>query len=154
MKQLFDEVSFACSKNVTKKYSTSFSLAVNMLSPKIREDIYNIYAFVRFADEIVDSFHGYDKEKLLLKFENDYYHALEYGISLNPILNSFQNTVHQYNIDLELVDAFLHSMKMDLVKTDYSSVSDYSKYIYGSAEVVGLMCLKVFVIGDQKNTKI
>jgi phytoene/squalene synthetase len=125
-------------------------MATRMLAPSIRSAIHNIYGFVRFADEIVDSFHGYDKEKLLKKFEDDYYHALEYGISLNPILNSFQNTVHKYNIDLELVDAFLYSMKMDLTKSEYDTVSDYKKYIYGSAEVVGLMCLKVFVNGDQE----
>jgi phytoene/squalene synthetase len=147
---MYDQLSFDCSKKVTTSYSTSFSLATQMLAPSIRPAIHNIYGFVRLADEIVDSFHGYDKEKLLVKFENDYYHALEYGISLNPILNSFQDTVHKYNIDLSLVDAFLHSMKMDLVKSDYDSVKDYSKYIYGSAEVVGLMCLKVFVNGDQE----
>jgi len=150
MKSVFDQVSYECSKTVTRSYSTSFLLATNMLAPSIRPAIHNIYGFVRFADEIVDSFHGYDKEKLLLKFENDYYHALETGISLNPILNSFQDTVHKYNIDRDLVDSFLHSMKMDLVKSDYDSVNDYSKYIYGSAEVVGLMCLKVFVNGDQE----
>lgn len=150
MKSLFDQVSIECSKKVTNSYSTSFSLATRMLAPSIRPAIHNIYGFVRFADEIVDSFHGYDKEKLLKKFEDDYYHALEHRISLNPILNSFQDTVHKYNIDLELIDAFLHSMKMDLTKTEYDSKSDYSKYIYGSAEVVGLMCLKVFVNGDQE----
>jgi phytoene/squalene synthetase len=148
MKQLFDDTSFNCSKIVTKKYSTSFSLAVKMLSPKIRGAIYNIYAFVRCADEIVDSFHGYDKMKLMNKFEADYYTALENGISLNPILNSFQNTVKRYNITDDLIQAFLSSMKLDLNKTEYKTVDEYNNYIYGSADVVGLMCLKVFVDGD------
>ena len=114
MKELFDVVSNDCSKLVTKKYSTSFSLAVKMLSETIRKDIYNIYGFVRFADEIVDSFHSFDKEKLLLKFEQDYYESVKNGISLNPILNSFQQTVNTYNIPQEMVDAFLKSMKADL----------------------------------------
>lgn len=150
MKNLFDSVSFDCSKLVTKKYSTSFSMAVNMLSPNIREDIYNIYGFVRFADEIVDTFHEYDKQKLLAQFEADYYYAKANGISLNPILNSFQKTVNKYNIDDDLVDAFLASMKADLNKKDYKTVEEYNQYIYGSADVVGLMCLKVFVNGNQK----
>lgn len=150
MKQLFDEVSYACSKLVTQKYSTSFSLATKMLSPKIRTDIYNIYGFVRFADEIVDSFHEYDKEALLSEFENSYYEAKNKGISLNPILNSFTHTVHKYNISDELVQAFLKSMKADLYKTTYTTTEEYNAYIYGSADVVGLMCLKVFVNGEQK----
>jgi phytoene synthase len=150
MKQLFDQTGFECSKVVTKKYSTSFSLAVNMLSPKIREDIYSIYAFVRVADEIVDSFHGYDKNKLINKFEEDYYNALETGISLNPILNSFQLTVKKCNITDDLVQAFLTSMKLDLNKTEYETQAEYNNYIYGSADVVGLMCLKVFVNGDNE----
>ncbi|WP_372746715.1 phytoene/squalene synthase family protein [Lutibacter sp.] len=150
MKQLFDNTSFMCSKIVTKKYSTSFSLAVKMLSPKIREGIYSIYAFVRFADEIVDSFHGYDKNKLINQFEADYYSALEAGISLNPILNCFQLTVKKYNITDELVQAFLTSMKLDLNKTEYKTQDEYNNYIYGSADVVGLMCLKVFVNGDNE----
>lgn len=150
MKQLFDSASFMCSKIVTKKYSTSFSLAVKMLSPKIREGIYSIYAFVRFADEIVDSFHGYDKNKLINQFEADYYSALEAGISLNPILNCFQLTVKKYNITDELVQAFLTSMKLDLNKTEYKTQDEYNNYIYGSADVVGLMCLKVFVNGDDE----
>ena len=150
MKQLFDDTSFACSKIVTKRYSTSFSLAVNMLSPKIREDIYSIYAFVRFADEIVDSFHGYDKNKLMNQFEADYYTGLEAGISLNPILNCFQLTVKKYNITDDLVQAFLTSMKLDLNKTEYKTQAEYNNYIYGSADVVGLMCLKVFVNGDDE----
>ncbi|SNR37530.1 phytoene/squalene synthase family protein [Lutibacter flavus] len=150
MKQLFDDTSFICSKIVTKKYSTSFSLAVKMLSPKIREGIYSIYAFVRFADEIVDSFHGYDKNKLINQFEADYYAGLEAGISLNPILNSFQQTVKKYKITDDLVQAFLTSMKLDLNKTEYETEKEYNNYIYGSADVVGLMCLKVFVNGDNE----
>ena len=150
MKELFDSVSNDCSKLVTKKYSTSFSLAVKMLSPKIRKDIYNIYGFVRFADEIVDTFHGYDKEFLINNFEKDYYLAKEQGISLNPILNSFQQTVNKYQIPDEMVDAFLKSMKADLYKTEYQTKAEYDEYIYGSADVVGLMCLKVFVDGDDK----
>ncbi|MBP8794031.1 MAG: phytoene/squalene synthase family protein [Lutibacter sp.] len=150
MKQLYDDTSFFCSKIVTKKYSTSFSLAVNMLSPKIRESIYSIYAFVRFADEIVDSFHGYDKNKLMNQFEADYYTGLEAGISLNPILNCFQLTVKKYNITDDLVQAFLTSMKLDLNKTEYKTQAEYNNYIYGSADVVGLMCLKVFVNGDDE----
>jgi phytoene/squalene synthetase len=148
MKELFDNVSYDCSKLVTKSYSTSFSLAVKMLSPIIRKDIYNIYGFVRFADEIVDTFHEYDKEKLMNNFEKNYYLAVEQGISLNPILNSFQQTVNKYNIPEEMVNAFLKSMKADLYKTEYSTKEEYNEYIYGSADVVGLMCLKVFVNGD------
>ena len=150
MKQLFDDVSFKCSKLVTKSYSTSFSLAVKMLAPSIREDIYNIYGFVRFADEIVDSFHGYQKEQLIQDFETDYYKALESDISLNPILNAFQITVKKNNISDDLVQAFLKSMKMDLVKSEYNTKEEYDDYIYGSANVVGLMCLKVFVQGNQE----
>ncbi|MHB0756432.1 phytoene/squalene synthase family protein [Polaribacter sp. M15] len=150
MKALFDNVSNHCSKLVTKEYSTSFSMAVNMLSPKIRTDIYNIYGFVRFADEIVDTFHEYDKEVLMANFEKDYYIAKEQGISLNPILHSFQQTVNRYNIPDEMVQAFLKSMKADLHKTEYQTKEEYDEYIYGSADVVGLMCLKVFVNGDDK----
>jgi len=148
MKQLFDDVSFKCSKLVTKNYSTSFSLAVYMLSPNIRDAIYSIYGFVRFADEIVDSFHDYDKERLINEFEEEYYKAMEYGISLNPILNSFQKTVKQCNITDDLIQSFLKSMKLDLVKSDYHTKEEYDEYIYGSADVVGLMCLKVFVGGN------
>lgn len=150
MKQLFDDVSFKCSRLVTKDYSTSFSLAVYMLSPSIRDAIYSIYGFVRFADEIVDTFHGFDKENLINDFEKDYYKAYESGISLNPILNSFQHTVKQYNISDDLIQAFLKSMKMDLIKQDYNSKAEYEEYIYGSADVVGLMCLKVFVKGNNQ----
>jgi phytoene/squalene synthetase len=150
MKSLFDTVSFQCSKLVTKKYSTSFSLAVYMLSPSIRDAIYSVYGFVRFADEIVDSFHDYDKENLINDFEKEYYKAMEFGISLNPILNSFQQTVKQYNITDDLIQAFLKSMKLDLVKSTYNTQTEYEDYIYGSADVVGLMCLKVFVKGNQQ----
>ena len=148
MKQLFDDTSFKCSKIVTKKYSTSFSLAVKMLSPKIREAIFSIYAFVRFADEIVDSFHDFDKNELINEFEADYYKSYNNGISLNPILNSFQLTVKKYQITDDLIQAFLKSMKADLKKETYNTVEEYNEYIYGSADVVGLMCLKVFVDGD------
>ena len=150
MKSLFDTVSFKCSKLITQNYSTSFSLAVKMLSPGIRDAIYSIYGFVRFADEIVDSFHGYDKENLINDFEKEYYKAMEMGISLNPILNSFQHTVKQYNITDDLVQAFLKSMKLDLVKSTYNTQTEYEDYIYGSADVVGLMCLKVFVNGKSE----
>ena len=151
MKSLFDKISFDCSRNVTKSYSTSFSSAVKMLSPNIRQDIYNIYGFVRFADEIVDSFHDYNKEELFLLFENDLELALKNKISLNPILNAFQNTVAKYEIPNELIAAFMKSMKLDLTKTEYKTESEYNEYIFGSADVVGLMCLKVFVKGDDLN---
>ena len=149
MKVLFDQVSRQCSKLVTESYSTSFSLATRMLSNEIRQDIYNIYGFVRFADEIVDTFHEYNKPVLFERFEQDLENALQDKISLNPILNSFQETVHKYNIDREYIDAFMQSMEWDLSKKVYDSDKDYKQYIYGSADVVGLMCLKVFVKGDQ-----
>lgn len=150
MKSLYDTVSFKCSKLVTKNYSTSFSLAVHMLAPSIRDAIYSIYGFVRFADEIVDSFHDYEKEYLIGDFEKEYYKAMELGISLNPILNSFQHTVKQYNITDDLIQAFLKSMKLDLIKSSYNTQGEYEDYIYGSADVVGLMCLKVFVKGNNQ----
>jgi len=149
MKELFDKISEECSKNVTKSYSTSFSLATKMLSSSIRQDVYNIYGFVRFADEIVDTFHNYNKKELFKRFVNDLNHSLKEKISLNPILNSFQKTVHKYGIQKELIDAFLKSMKQDLKKKDYKNSKEYKDYIYGSADVVGLMCLKVFVSGNQ-----
>lgn len=149
MKAIFDTVSFECSKNVTKSYSTSFSMAVNLLAPGIRQDIYNIYGFVRFADEIVDSFHEYNKEMLFELFEKDLANALENKISLNPVLNSFQHTVNKYKIPHSMIASFMNSMKMDLYKTEYKSYDEYNEYIYGSADVVGLMCLKVFVNGDE-----
>ncbi|NNG11055.1 MAG: squalene/phytoene synthase family protein [Arenibacter sp.] len=148
MKSIFDEVSLHCSKLVTEHYSTSFSLATKMLDTSIRGDIYNIYGFVRFADEIVDSFHDYDKLYLLNKFEEDLMLSIDQKISLNPILNSFQHTYHKYKIPLHLVQSFMSSMRMDLEKNVQLSDSEYQKYIYGSADVVGLMCLKVFVKGD------
>ena len=150
MKNIFDEVSYSCSENVTKTYSTSFSLATRLLSENIRKDIYNIYGFVRFADEIVDSFHDYNKTELFNDFSDDLEKALANKIHLNPILNSFQHTYHKYNIDKDLVDSFMKSMRMDLTKKKYSTVKEYKEYIYGSADVVGLMCLKVFVQGDRK----
>lgn len=150
MKAIFDQVSQDCSKTVTHHYSTSFSTATRMLAPSIRQDIYNIYGFVRFADEIVDTFHDYDKERLFNDFEIDLYKAVADKISLNPILNAFQETVHKYEIDESLYQAFMKSMRLDLHKSDYLSVAEYKEYIYGSADVVGLMCLKVFVNGDNK----
>ena len=148
MKKLFDDVSFKCSILVTKSYSTSFSMAVHMLAPSIRDAIYSVYGFVRFADEIVDSFHGFDKETLIDDFEMEYYKAQKMGISLNPILNSFIQTVNKYNITDDMIQSFLKSMKMDLIKSNYTTKEEYNEYIYGSADVVGLMCLKVFVNGD------
>lgn len=148
MKTLFDIVSHKCSEVVTTSYSTSFSSAVKMLAPSIRQDIYNIYGFVRFADEIVDSFNNYDQLDLLNKFEIELKEALIYKISLNPILNSFQETFHKYEIPLDLVDAFMKSMRQDLTKKNYLSKKEYEEYIYGSADVVGLMCLKVFTKGN------
>ncbi len=149
MKRLFDEVSEKCSKVVTLSYSTSFGLATKMLSSSIRPHIYNIYGFVRFADEIVDSFHNYNKTELLDNFEIDLRYSLKNKISLNPILNSFQRTVHKYNIDIELINSFLKSMRWDLEKKDYLDKTEFNEYVYGSADVVGLMCLKVFVDGNK-----
>lgn len=148
MKALFDQVSYQCSKLVTESYSTSFSLATRILSTEIRQDIYNIYGFVRFADEIVDSFHDFNKPILFDRFEQALEDALNDKISLNPILNSFQQTVHRYNIDRAYIDAFMQSMRWDLSKKVYGTQQEYTDYIYGSADVVGLMCLKVFVKGD------
>lgn len=150
MKKLFDQVSENCSKIVTESYSTSFTLATKMLDRSIRQDIYNIYGFVRFADEIVDSFHDFNKEELLNLFELDLKKSIKDKISLNPILNSFQKTLNKYEIDYELVNSFLKSMKTDLNKKQYLSNEEFDEYVYGSADVVGLMCLKVFVKGNQK----
>jgi phytoene/squalene synthetase len=149
MKLLFDTVSGICAKAVTQSYSTSFASATKMLSPVIRQDIYNIYGFVRFADEIVDSFHDYDKPVLFDRFEQDLEYALADKISLNPILNAFQETVHRYGIERHLITAFMKSMRLDLTKSDYLTEAEYKDYIYGSADVVGLMCLTVFVKGDR-----
>lgn len=148
MKKLFDELAYDVSKSTTKKYSTSFSLGILALSPNIRPAIYAIYGFVRLADEIVDSFHDYNKAELLQRFKDQTWQALEEKISLNPILQSFQETVHKYNINRRLIDLFLRSMEMDLKKMEYNSEL-YDEYILGSAEVVGLMCLQVFVEGDR-----
>jgi phytoene/squalene synthetase len=150
MKSIFDSVSRTCSKTVTNAYSTSFSMATKMLAPSIRQDIYNIYGFVRLADEIVDSFHDYDKEALLNEFTADLERAINAQISLNPILNAFQETVHKYDIDATLYNSFLKSMRLDLHKSTYLTQEEYREYIYGSADVVGLMCLKVFVNGDDQ----
>jgi len=147
MKYLFDRVSFECSKLTTKTYSTSFSLGILFLAPKLRNPIYGIYGFVRFADEIVDSFHGYNKKELLATFRNDTNTALQEGISLNPVLNAFQSVVNQFQIDRQWIDIFLDSMEMDLHCQTYDEES-YKKYIFGSAEAVGLMCLHVFTDGD------
>ncbi|HFK5586357.1 TPA: phytoene/squalene synthase family protein [Elizabethkingia anophelis] len=149
MKKLFDELSYEVSKCTTRKYSTSFSLGILALKPSIRSAIYAIYGYVRLADEIVDSFHDYNKEKLLSRLKKETYNAIEEGISLNPILQAFQQTVHDYRIDRELIDTFLHSMEMDLQKIDFDSKL-YNEYIYGSAEVVGLMCLQVFTEGNKE----
>jgi 15-cis-phytoene synthase len=148
MVQLFHTTSESCSRIVTRKYSTSFSSAIKMLHRDLRTPICNIYGFVRFADEIVDTFHEYDKALLLGQFKKETYDAIERGISLNPILNSFQRTVKEYNIDLSLIDAFFRSMEMDLARNSYDAAA-YKEYIYGSAEVVGLMCLYVFCEGKQ-----
>ena len=148
MVHLFHSTSEICSKIVTQRYSTSFASAIRMLHKDLRTPIFNIYGFVRFADEIVDTFHDHDKEELLEQFKAETYDSIKRGISLNPVLNSFQRTVNQYNIDLKLVDAFFRSMEMDLSKKVYD-VLGYEEYIYGSAEVVGLMCLYVFCEGDK-----
>ncbi|GMN11705.1 phytoene/squalene synthase family protein [Croceitalea sp. MTPC9] len=149
MKAIFDNVSYSCSKLVTESYSTSFTLATKMLATRIRGDIYNIYGFVRFADEIVDTFHDYDKEVLFNDFETELEKALKEKISLNPILNSFQHTYHKYGIPHHLIASFMKSMRMDLRKKEYKTTAEYKEYIYGSADVVGLMCLCVFVNGDE-----
>ena len=148
MVQLFHTTSENCSRIITENYSTSFSSAIRMLHKDLRTPIFNIYGFVRFADEIVDTFHDYDKAALLQQFKKDTYDAIQRGISLNPALNSFQRTVNEFNIDLKLVDAFFHSMEMDLSKQVYD-FEGYKEYIYGSAEVVGLMCLYVFCEGEK-----
>jgi phytoene synthase len=147
MKSLFDQISVASSTIVTKTYSTSFSLGIRCLHKKFHGAIYSIYGFVRLADEIVDSFHEFDKKELLSCFTEDTYKSINQGISLNPILNSFQHVVNDYAIDRELIDCFLASMEMDLQETEYSAAS-YNNYILGSAEVVGLMCLRVFTEND------
>ena len=146
MKLLFDQLSNKVSAATTREYSTSFSLAIHCVSKKLRPAIYGIYGFVRLADEIVDSFEGYDKQYLLEKYKADTYEAIEQRISLNPVLNTFQQVVHEYNIAMEEIEQFMQSMEMDLEKVDYNE-SNYNEYILGSAEVVGLMCLHVFTHG-------
>jgi len=153
MIKLFNDISQEFSKLVTIKYSTSFSLATKTLNSSIRSHIYNIYGFVRFADEIVDTFHEFPKKELLENFENNLFMALKNKISLNPILNSFQLTVNKFDIDYSLIESFLKSMKWDLNKKKYNSQKEFNEYIYGSADVVGLMCLKVFVNGNPKKYK-
>ena len=146
---LFHKVSQLCSRITTEEYSTSFSSAIRLLHNDLRIPIYNIYGLVRFADEIVDTFHDHDKAALLQRFKDETYQAIREGISLNPILHSFQLTVNKYNISLDLIEAFFRSMEMDLKRQDYDE-QRYNEYIYGSAEVVGLMCLYVFCEGDQQ----
>jgi len=150
MKKLFDEISNKTATGITKKYSTSFSLAVGMLHSSIRQDIYNVYGFVRIADEIVDSFNEYPQAELLNRFEEDLKYALEHNISVNPVINAFQGTVKTYNIPRSLIDAFLKSMRADLTKKVYTDQNEIDAYIYGSADVVGLMCLKIFVKGNDE----
>ncbi|MEO1259341.1 MAG: phytoene/squalene synthase family protein [Bacteroidota bacterium] len=149
MLELYNNTCHECSRLVTNRYSTSFSLGIKMFEKKFRTPIYAIYGFVRFADEIVDTFHGYPKAALLERFRQDTYRAIEEKISLNPILNSFQEVVNKYQIEDGLIDAFLESMEMDLHHSNYGK-GLYEKYIYGSAEVVGLMCLRVFCEGDRE----
>lgn len=149
MKELFDNISAQTSKITTKTYSTSFSLGIYCLNKRFHKSIYNIYGFVRFADEIVDTFHDYDKATLLKEFREETYKAIDRKISLNPILNSFQQVVNNYNIERELVDCFLDSMEMDLSQNFHDATS-YNTYILGSAEVVGLMCLRVFTEGNEE----
>ena len=146
--RLYERVCDECSRLITERYSTSFSMGIRVFHPALRPPIYNIYGFVRFADEIVDTFHHHDKDLLLRRFREDTYNAIDEGISLNPVLESFQRTVNEYSIERELIDAFLDSMEMDLHFNTYED-SLYQKYIYGSAEVVGLMCLRVFCKNDQ-----
>lgn len=148
MVHIFHKTSEICSRLVTENYSTSFSSAIQMLHKDLRTPVFNIYGFVRFADEIVDTFHDFEKEELLAEFKRETYHAIDRKISLNPILNSFQRTVNEFNIDIKLIDAFFKSMEMDLCKKSYDS-DEYKEYIYGSAEVVGLMCLYVFCDGKK-----
>lgn len=149
MFSLYEKTAFGCSKLITENYSTSFTLGIKTLDRKLRMPIFAIYGFVRYADEIVDTFHDFDKKKLLHRFRDHTYEAIEEGISLNPVLHSFQKIVNDYKIEHELIDAFLHSMEMDLDNTSYDP-DRYNEYIYGSAEVVGLMCLRVFCEGNEE----
>jgi 15-cis-phytoene synthase len=145
--QLFDTTCSECSRLITQRYSTSFSMGIRLFHKRFRMPIYGIYGFVRFADEIVDTFHGHDKRDLLARFKRDTYAAIDERISLNPVLHAFQEVVHKYGIERDLIEAFLYSMEMDLDKSKYD-LAGYDEYIYGSAEVVGLMCLRVFTEGD------
>jgi len=149
MKEIFDKLSAQCSEMITKRYSTSFSLGIYFLNERLRQPIYSIYGFVRLADEIVDSFHNYNKVALLSKFKRDCFEAIEEGISLNPVLNAFQQVVNNYHIDKKLIELFLQSMEMDLQQEQYTP-EKYNQYILGSAQVVGLMCLQVFTEGDKQ----
>ena len=148
MLDLYNATCQECSQLITRRYSTSFSAGIKAFDPSIRAPIYAIYGFVRFADEIVDTFHEFPQASLFYKFKEDTWHAIDERISLNPVLNAFQEVVHQFNIEKELIEAFLDSMEMDLTQQAYSP-EGYDEYIYGSAEVVGLMCLHVFCNGDQ-----
>ncbi|MBK8557278.1 MAG: phytoene/squalene synthase family protein [Lewinellaceae bacterium] len=147
--ELYDSTCFECSRLITNRYSTSFSMGIRAFHPRFRDPIYAIYGFVRFADEIVDTFHDHPKHELLQRFKEDTYRAIEEKISLNPVLHTFQMVVHKYAIETELIDAFLKSMEMDLEQSNYNE-EGYNEYIYGSAEVVGLMCLRVFCQGNQE----
>ncbi|MGY3052141.1 phytoene synthase [Pedobacter sp. UYEF25] len=148
MKAIYDQLSADCSKMTTERYSTSFSFGIYFLNKDLRPAIYSIYGFVRLADEIVDTFHDFDKSYLLRKFKDDTFESIAHGISLNPVLHAFQHVVNKYNIDHKLINQFLKSMEMDLEKQEYTTAL-YEEYILGSAEVVGLMCLKVFTKGDE-----
>ena len=150
MKRLFDEISYQTASLITKKYSTSFSIAVRMLDRSIMQDVYNIYGFVRVADEIVDSFSDYPQEKLFNRFEDEFLQTIELGISSNPVIHAFRNTLVKYDIPIELVHAFMKSMRTDITKKKYLNKKEMEEYIYGSADVVGLMCLKIFVKGDNE----
>lgn len=150
MLEIYDKVCIECSRKTTRSYSTSFSLGTRFLVKKFRDPVYAVYGFVRFADEIVDTFHDYNKAQLFANFKEDTWKAIRDGISMNPILHSFQQVYHKYHFEPYLVETFLHSMEMDLEKQEYSKES-YEKYILGSAEVVGLMCLKIFTEGDQES---
>jgi 15-cis-phytoene synthase len=149
MLDLYTQTTQECSRLITERYSTSFTLGIKTLDKRFRPAIFSIYGYVRYADEIVDTFHSFDKKTLLTRFRKDTYLAIAEGISLNPVLHAFQLVVKQYKIERELIDAFLHSMEMDLYENSYSQIN-YEEYIYGSAEVVGLMCLRVFCEGNEQ----
>ncbi len=150
MKKIYDDLAFKIAKQTTNDYSTSFSLGISLLSLEIKNSIFGIYGFVRLADEIVDSFHGFNQSEMLENLKKDTFKAIDEQISTNPLLHAFQHVVNQYSIPLELIEQFLHSMKMDLEPQTYDK-DKYEEYILGSAEVVGLMCLKVFVYGDNES---